>query len=134
MNSRTIYSLLWTVLCSIFLLTAAPGFAAAQPLAPLAPQSTYLSSTPLNMVAPERCAGARLPRKAVSLHTELRRRSDGVVTIAHRRVHRRFGVEKPAATADPFFLQIGQSFDTNIEVRSSARSQSNGRSPPNPSI
>ena len=133
MNSRPIFSLLWIVLCSTFLL-AAPGFGVAQPLARLAPQSTFLSSTPLNRIAAERCADAHLSRKAVSPHAELRRRGEGVVTIAHRRVHRRFGVEKPAATADPFFVQVAQLFDASIEVRSSARFLSNGRSPPNPSV
>jgi hypothetical protein len=133
MNFRTIFLLLWMVVFTTFLLNAS-HFAAAQPLAPLAPQTAYLSSTPLNQVALERCTDAHLSRKAVPLHAELRRKSDSAVTIAHRRVHRRFGVETPAALTDPFFHQIDQTFDRNHEVRSSARFLSNGRSPPNPSV
>ena len=133
MDFRTILSLLWIVVFATFLLNA-PHFAAAQPLAPLAPETAYLSSTPLNRVASQRRAHTHLSRKAVPCHAELRRRSDGVVTLAHRRMHRRLGVETPAAPAGPFFRQIAQLFDRNHQVRSSARFLSNGRSPPNPSV
>lgn len=133
MNFRTIFPLLWIVAFTTFLLNA-PHFAAAQTLASVTPQSAYPSSTPLNRVAPPRCPDARLSRKAAFQHAEFRRKSDGVLTIAHRRVHRRLGVETPAAPADPFFRQIYQLFDRNHRVRVSARFQSNGRSPPNPSV
>ena len=130
MNFRTACFLLWIVVSTTFLLNA-PCFGAAQPLAP---QSEYQSSIPLKRVAPEACIDGHSPHKTVRLHAELRRRSGSVVTIPHRRVHRRFGIETPASPIDPFFLQVTQLIDGNLQVRSSTRFHSNGRSPPNPSV
>jgi hypothetical protein len=133
MNFRTIFSLLWIVIFTTFLLKA-PHFTATQPVAPTAPKTVCLSSTPLHRVAAETCADAHVSRKTVPPHAELRRRNDSVVPFAHRRVHRRFGIETPTAPSDPFFRQIGQMFDSIHQVRATARFLSNGRSPPNPSV
>jgi hypothetical protein len=126
MNFRRIFYLLWIVVSTTFLLNA-PCFGATQPLAP---QNGYRSSILLKRVVPEPCADAHSPRKTVCLHAELRRRSGSVVTIPHRRVHRRLGIETPAAPIDPFFLPIAQLIDKNLQVLSSTHFRSNGRSPP----
>ena len=126
MNFRRMFYLLWIVVSTTFLLNAA-CFAAAQPLTP---RNGYQSSILLTRVAPEPCADAHSPRKTARSHPETRRRGDNFVTIPHRRVHRRLGIETPAASIDPFFLPLAQLVDTNLQVLSSIRFLSNGRSPP----
>lgn len=130
MNFRKMIPLLWIVISTTFLLNAA-CFGAVQPLVQ---HSEYQSSILPKRLAPGRCDAVHSSRKPVSSHSDLRRSSPSIITIAHRRVHRRFGIESPAAPVDPFFLRVSQLFDASLQVRSSARVHSNGRSPPNPSI
>lgn len=126
MSFRRILYLLWFVVSTTLLLSA-PGFGAAH----LTPRA---SSALLQCDSPCGLAGAHSSRKRFNPNPEWQVRTSNVGSIPHRRVHRRFGIESPAAPSDPLFLQIANLFDTNLQVRSYTRLQSNGRSPPNPSV
>ena len=57
-----------------------------------------------------------------------------IVTVPHRRTHRRYGIEISAARLNPFFVPVAGLIDSQPQVRSQERFQLHGRSPPFPSI
>jgi hypothetical protein len=127
MNFRRIFYLLWFVVPTTFLLSA-PCFGAAA----LTSAASRTSSALLQRDSPGWSVGAHLSRKKINPHSELQARTGSLVTIPHRRVHRRYGIETPALRMDPFLVQVADLIDTHPQVRSGARFHSHGRSPPIP--
>src|ERR1035437_2388023 len=128
MHLRKIPYLLW-IFVFVTLLLSSPCVPAR---ADIVLSSSRASSILLTWKSSRLSLGTHLSRKKLSQHADLQGRTSSVVMIAHRRVHRRFGVETPAAPIDPLFVQVGRLIDANPHFRSSARFQSYGRSPPLP--
>jgi len=126
MNFRRILYLFWFVVSTTILLSA-PCFGAVLS----APRTSRASSGQLQCDSHRWLVGARVSGKKLNPNPELQARTSDVVSIPHRRVHRRLGLETPATPIDPFFLQVAQLFGIDFQVRSFTHLQSNGRSPPN---